>query len=233
MTIWSWIGTRVLKRIEANPTFQEHLARAERSEPFEKAAGELSRSRMSDDEALGELRSRVPDNEVGLANAVRLASVRRTDYLNDREYRLLSALADGMPVRDMDPALADLFEAERELGWLPLTEACERLVALEPRLGDVMNRAQAPGFRRRDGESARDTAKRARPLREDVSALLGYSGQRYPLLRSDISASIFLQYIWVMTNGRRRDLLSTPYFAERHVRQSSSGSLDLRPSATN
>ena len=107
MTVWSRLGERLLRRIEANPAVREASARAARAEAFTRVVRGLAYSPNSDAEPLSELRSRVPDDEAGLATAIEQASLRRSDYASDREYRLLASLADHAPVRGMDPALAD------------------------------------------------------------------------------------------------------------------------------
>ncbi len=104
-----------------------------------------------------------------------------------------------MPVRTMDPAMAGLFEAERALGSLPLTEAVERLAEREPELREVVRRVA--------------TADRA-TLENDVSPLLGASVAGDPLVPSDISGAIVLRYLHVMSDGGRGELLATPYFGQ-------------------
>jgi hypothetical protein len=65
----------------------------------------------------------------------------RSDYLQDRGYRLLTAVRDSAPVVAMDPESASVFEAEGNLGRLPLPEGFARLSQLEPRLNDLQDRA--------------------------------------------------------------------------------------------
>lgn len=69
--------------------------------------------------------------------AVEHLSALRTDYLEDRAYRLLTAALTGTPVRGIDPAMRELFGAEAALGAMSLHDAFEHLAALEPRLREL------------------------------------------------------------------------------------------------
>jgi hypothetical protein len=100
-------------------------------------------SHLTDEEAVERVRELVrsdPD-----AARVTLRYVRRTmefsrGYDTDRAYRIIVAAMSGRspePVQD-----AERFEHERELGWMPLEQAFETLLAGVPELAELRARAE-------------------------------------------------------------------------------------------
>lgn len=60
----------------------------------------------------------------------------------DRAHRILVAAIKGTPPDAVRPEDAGLFERERELGWMPLSQALERLASAVPQLEAVRVRAE-------------------------------------------------------------------------------------------
>jgi len=98
--------------------------------------------------------------------------------------------------------LADLFTAEAELGRMPLSAAFARLVELEPGLLELV--------------ASQTTAKTRPPLGKLVGIVARSDN---PLLHSDISASIVLQYL--TTLGKQGDTEVTYFSDLRRLKQRS------------
>jgi hypothetical protein len=217
MSVLSGIARRVFGRVAASPAIQEETAQLIRASPYLKAARDLAYSTMPDDHALRELQSRVERDEVGLEVAIGQTAGRRSDYISDRAFRLLSPVAERTQVRPIDRAFADLFAHEEELGRLPLREAFKVLADLEPGLRDLATRGMVSGV---DASTPRPFDQQAvrRPGRAEESRLVGIgAGSETPLLGSDIAASIVRQYLDIDA-GRMPGDLNKPYFdAPRRV----------------
>jgi hypothetical protein len=154
-----------------------------------------------------------------------MASFRRSDYLSDRIFRLLSALLDDTAVRPIDPDLAELFEEEARLGRMPLRDAFQQLAALEPGLSEFPE--AAPPIPKRF------TFKMSRSAPTSPPKLVGAEARsRNPILMSDISASIVRQYVAVSTGEVQGDL-SESYFDRPAMGVFTASSLGRRPNATN
>ena len=161
------------------------------------AAEELAYSSLSDEEARNRLRPRVAGSEQVVLDATEWLERQRDEYIGDRAYRLLLAAATDTPVKPIDPAMADHFAAERELGSMPLGEAFDRLAQLEPRLRELAEAASP-----RDPE-----------LRKHRSELVGIGARsEHPLLSSDLAASIVMQYVLARGRSDRDPDLSKSYF---------------------
>lgn len=205
--------------------------------PYMRAARQFALSSMDDEDARHAIEQRVPFDRAGIRAAVQRASITRSDYLSDREFRLLAAIADGGPVRPIDPALADLFEQERELGQMPLADAYAHLAELKPRLLTLENEPVPPRPPDNADSDARKRAWKARGAYEDrLEHLVGIAANKnVPILRSDIAAGIVMQYLDVKA-GLMPGKLTDSYFnaPRRHVSASlSSSSKDERAQATN
>lgn len=195
-------------------------------------------SSMDDEDARREIEQRVPFDQAGITAAVQRMARNRSDYLSDRAFRLLAAIADGGPVRPIDPALADLFTQERELGQMPLADAFARLAELEPRLLALEHEPAAPPIASDDaGNKERKLSWKAMAgYVEKLDDLVGLdASKRLPILRSDISVGIVMQFLEVKA-GVMPGKLTDSYFNSPHRIASSSLSSsrkDARPQATN
>ena len=165
--------------------------------PHLQAAEQLAYGSLSDEEAREQLRGRIVGSEQAVLDAIEWLRLRRDEYVGDRAYRLLLAAATDTPVRPIDPAMADQFAAERELGSLPLAEAFERLAEIEPGLRDL----------------AIDASPRDREFRKQRHELVGISARSGdPLLSSDLAASIVMLYVRAR-GGKDADLdVNKSYF---------------------
>ena len=143
---------------------------------------------------------------------VRRASDFSRSYETDRAYRILVAAMNGAAPEPVQAADAELFERERELGWLPLSEAFERLREAVPQLDAV--RAQAEqlaaspesfGIRQdTDGNSLVIPAG----VRPTGKGLVGRDcGHHDPLIRSSVASSVVANYVTaVLTHTTDRAL---------------------------
>lgn len=184
-----------------------------------RAAFKLAASSMDDEDARRAIEERVPFDQAGIAKAVGRTKGHRSDYLFDRAFRLLSAIAAGEPVRPIDPANAELFTQERELGQMPLADAFARLAELEPRLLTLDQ--EPPPFPNPD-TADRKERKRAARARVDaldkLDDLLGADAEKgLPILQSDISASIARQYLSVRAGTMPGNLTDSYFTAPRRI----------------
>ena len=102
-------------------------------------------SSLTDEEAAAQIGEAVRSDR-GAAEAT-LDYVRRIHrvsrgYETDRAYRILAAAIEGRPPEAVRPENAELFERERELGWMPLSRAFERLASAVPQLEAIRVRAE-------------------------------------------------------------------------------------------
>jgi hypothetical protein len=104
-----------------------------------RAACAAARREDSDTAAAELLRAEIRDDRRGVARALRWLGTNRDEYVCDRAYRVLHAIATNKPVEPIRPAVAAVFEREAELGRAPLARAFEILVELEPRLRDLQS----------------------------------------------------------------------------------------------
>ncbi|MHB1571687.1 MAG: hypothetical protein ACYC0H_21125 [Solirubrobacteraceae bacterium] len=212
----SRLAKLVMESIEALPAVQAATERSRRSRPFTSEAGDAAYSSGSDEELVAELRARVPDDDFGLEAAIEQTARDRSNFINDRAHRLLRAISEGGPVIGIDPAVADLFQQEQALGRLPLREAFARLAEHDPGLLEL------------DG---RDDVTSS----PDVTDLVGIKARSHdPLLMSDISASIVMQYLDAVNKERSHEL-EAPYFESRRMGWTSfaTSTGPTRPNATN
>lgn len=212
----SRIARVVMESLEALPVVQDAAERSRRSRPFSTEAGDAAYSPESDGDLVAQLRARVPDDGFGLAAAITETARHRSDFIADRTHRLLRALAEDGPVIGIDPAVADLFEQEEHLGRLPLREAFARLADRDPGLLELHDRGEAAS-------------------RCEITDLVGIRARSHdPLLMSDISASIAMQYLDTVTKERPHEL-DVPYFESRRMRWTSFSTSGgpTKPKATN
>jgi hypothetical protein len=168
-----------------------------------------------DDEACAALGERLPADQSLVAEATHDLGAGRASYLDDRAYRLLSAAAVSEPVRPIDPHVRELFEAERELGRSSLTEAFERLVALEPRL---RKEAFAIWESREQWTRAAREGRRA-PRQPRRPTLTGIDAEGAdPLLHTDLASTVAHEYAIATRGGERADEDPTPFFERQRRR---------------
>lgn len=167
--------------------------RRQRAKPYARyldGACHLACSSMDDEDARRVIEQRVPFDKAGITRAVEGASRTRSDYLSDRQFRPLSAIADRGPVRPIDPFLAELFTQERELGQMRVADAFTRLAELEPRLRSVEQEPAPPrGPDTSDYKEFKRASRAAAAYTDPLRGLVGVAAKkRLPILMSDISA---------------------------------------------
>lgn len=121
-------------------------------------------------------------------------------YDTDRAYRVLEAAMKGTlpaPVRVGD---VQLFERERELGWLPLAEAFERLRVAVPELAQVAARAEELAASPDDFGIVHDAKDKVivvpSGLLPTAYGLVGpESHHADPLIRSSLAATVAARYV--------------------------------------
>ena len=181
------------------------------------AAVRLTLADVPDDVAVAELVRIAADRSL-LESAVSLAARRRSNFLWDRAFRLLSAALEGGPVKPIPPAFADLFEEEARLGRMPLQEAFAYLATREPGLLELRDHPPKPeaprrGLMRHIGLRVTKTS----PYDAMRSELVGVRARsRKPILMSDIASAVVEQYMLIKA-GRLTGDLSEPYFGKAQI----------------
>ena len=132
-----------------------------------------------------------------IPRAMKIFAATRDEYLNDRAYRLLAAVADNRFVEPIAPSNAQRFSQEMRLGQMPLAEAFAQLAVGEPRIAKLA--LVGPGADRMSSF----------PL----AAILGPIGDTDEELgRSRLALSVAHQYLAVRRGEIDVDE-SVPYFA--------------------
>ena len=207
MSLKGRLGGAVTKRIEALPSVQAEKERYERTGPSETAAIELAHSRLDDETTTAKLRERLDASPAVLKEATIAMSKHREDYLRDRAYRLLSAVAADGPVQPVPPERAELFAREEALGHMPIREAFALLAESEPRLANMERRARA---RSRPPDAGCQLAEDiSRPLHRLVG---GGAEVEDELLRTSLATSIVHQYLQLLSGDEGSVSTDTPYW---------------------
>jgi hypothetical protein len=168
----------------------------------------MARSDLDDTTACARLSERLPADRELARGVVERGTHHRTSYVDDHAYRLLCASLDECQVRPIDPAVREQFLAEAELGRRSLTDAFERLAALDPRLRDeALRHITVP----RTGRSGWGISK--------TQILVGrWAGSPHPILNTDLAEEVVSQYRAVIGEGLRPDdQPSTPFFDREHT----------------
>jgi hypothetical protein len=171
-------------------------------------------SELSDEEAANRLREVVASDPMGAKTTLRLVERMCTssvpNYETDRAHRILVAAIQGTKPEPVRPEHAELFERERELGWMSLEQAFERLNAAVPELDAVRSRAEelaaAPElFGITEEADGLEVPSRLLP---DAEGLVGPSSPHPdPLIRSRLARSVVANYvIAVLTDTTDRAL---------------------------
>lgn len=188
MSLKGMLGKALIRRIEALPAVQSAKEHGERIGPVLRAARTLAYLPLGDELAKNQLSEQLPA-DAALEEA--LASIaEREDYISDRVYRLLAAVAAQTTVEPIPSRNTDLFAEEESLGRLPLEQAFQHLAGIEPDLLGLRSRAQTA--RTQEGH------ERVLPkdLDQELKRLVGGAAQRENrLLRSDLASSIAQHYM--------------------------------------
>ena len=190
------------------------------------AARECALSNVDDEAARAELQQRLPEDHEVVDRAVQLLAGRRSNYWDDRAYRILHACLDDTAVQAIDLAFHDAFLAEARLGRRPLREAFDELAALEPRLRDArLRRVVAPAARRSGwGLSGSEI-------------LVGrWAADCHPMLSTDLAEDVVSTYQELTRDRSRLDAEpSTPFIERQPIPMEGFprflGAIDPRPRA--
>ena len=160
-------------------------------------------SRLTDAEAavrIGEVvRSDLRGAEATLRYVRRVQDLSR-GYATDRACRILVGAIVGTAPEPIRPEDVDLFERERELGWMPLGQAFERLRLAVPQLESIRTRAEQLGISPEAFGIRHDTERDDRVIPAGVLAtadrLVGPdSAHLDPLIRSSVAAAVVANYV--------------------------------------
>ena len=199
MSLKEQLGKAVLKRFEAMPAVQAQMERSKRVSPSQRAARELAYSSLNDEAAKTALAERLSADAGVLKEATIDLARRRSDYIDDRAYRLLSAAAAGTAVQPIPPECQELFAEEEAIGRMPIEQAFQHLSGLEPRLIDVKRQAQAGT---QDGEGG--ACGLPEHLRKELHGLVGGgASDDHELLRSALATSVVHQYLLQLAGNTR------------------------------
>jgi hypothetical protein len=183
-----------------------HMSRIPEFKKMGQVRPELMRvvySNLTDEEAalrLGEVvRSDRGAAEATLGYVRRIHDISR-GYETDRACRILVGAIEGTPPEPARPEDADLFERERELGWMPLSQAFEQLASAVPQLEAIRGRAEELAASPESFGIERDTDGDGFVIPAGVlpktDGLVGPdSGHPDPLIRSSLAASVVGNYV--------------------------------------
>ncbi len=224
MSLAGRIGKAVLKRIEASPRVQAQMASLERTGPVILAARNAAYSACDDEAAKAKLCDRI---QVGpqLVDEALSNFDHRADYIADRAYRLLAAVAAGTVVAPIPQEQAELFGQEEAIGRAPIERAFEQLAAIEPGLLDAKRRAET--IQREADPSGRGLPT---PVREQLGQLVGGGARSdHQLLHSTLATSVVHQYLAILVGNSRLGTPDVAYF-DNPIKQfvASGVLLDLR-----
>lgn len=206
------LGKAVLKRIEASPAVQEQMARSERTMPVTRAAHKEAYSPLDDEAAKARLCERLEaEREVAGPEVVQetLTHFRqRDDYIDDRAYRLLAATAADTTVAPIPPERAALFAQEEEIGRMPIEQAFQRLVEIEPGLFDLKSQVETV----EQGDDPRSCGL-PKQIREPLHWLVGGGASSdHELLHTTLATSIVHQYLRQLAGDKRLGTPEVAYF---------------------
>lgn len=221
--------TKTLDEVAQTPEGQAALERGERERAVRRIVDQLAASGLDDEAARTQLRERLPDDPEAVQLAIKHLGEARTSYLLDRAYRLLTAAAANTPVRPIDPAVREQFEAEARLGRMSLSDAYAYLLSLHPRLSELPPRE-------RPDPSAKGWSF-SRGGRSPFEFVGPAVESQHAILNTDLAVSIVNEYTRTTRMGGMPDADPTPFFERRT--HSVSGTFSLfgkgpnRPRATN
>ncbi len=207
------LGKEVLKRIEASPGVQERIARSERTMPVTGAAHKAAFSPLDDETVKAKLREDLDADPEIVEEAVALEEAvahfhRLDDYIGDRSYRLLSAVAAGTAVASVPPERAELFAQEESIGRVPIEQAFQRLAKIEPGLLNLKSQAETL---EKNGDSR--GCGLPKHIKEPLHRLVG-GGARSDndLLHTTLATSIVHQYLEILAGNTRFGTPDVAYF---------------------
>jgi hypothetical protein len=204
------IGRRIQKSLlesAQTPEGQAAIERGRRRWLVMETARTIAGRELDDQAALVELGEVLPGDQDSAREAIVELAEHRNSYLDDRAYRLLTAVVDGTAVRPIDPAVRDQFLAEAQLGHMSLGDAFEQLVSLEPRLGEFVRR-QSEGSPPKQGWSRTKDGS-------ELHLVGRFAESPYDLVKTDLASSVVREYVGAGAYGSAPRDDPTPFFERR------------------
>jgi hypothetical protein len=141
----------------------------------------------------------------------RLKRYERPSFIRNRAARLLESVTSGVAVTTMPEEHRQLFDHERRLGRMPMSEAYAALSNLEPEL--VKLEAAVREWSSAGEASRQDLASREREIRRHAATLVGAEArQSDPLLRTTLAHGIVYRYLHVQAGDDELGDSSISYF---------------------
>ena len=208
MSLFGWVGGRLMARIEAMPSVKAQTERAERTAPVVRAANSVASRVVDDAAAKQQLIEKLTGKNAEILEVLKDSTFTgRDDYVRDRFYRLLSAIASDCDVEPTPAWRAKLFGEEEQLGRMPIEQAFQHLAGIEPRLLSVEHMARSPGYQLEKHDLPE-------PMRRALTPLVGAGAENdNELLRSNLATSICHQYLLILLGEERLGPPETPYFS--------------------
>jgi hypothetical protein len=186
-----------------------------------RAATRRARSALDDEHARVELGRDISAHRDGMFGALSVLGRDRADFVADCAFRLLDAVARGVPVQPIASENAEMFACEEELGRIAVADAYLRLAHIESRLAKLMQQrhdatleASDRLLRRPDGQMIAGAA-----LNAQLHTLVGPSAQHPdPLIRSQLAFSLVSHYLAILNGKLPPEARTESYFsAQRRV----------------
>jgi hypothetical protein len=129
-------------------------------------------------------------------DAFRRLSLQPDAFDYDRAFRLLEAAVNDASVKRANPARADLYRREAELGKLPLVDSFAILRKLVPELTDLEPEAAPNGSPGMDSGNEADSSERELAVIRRLQAITGPKARNEdPLVRSHIAYAVAHFYL--------------------------------------
>jgi hypothetical protein len=186
------------------------------------AATRQARRAVDDEQAKTTLGHEVYTHGDGVRKALELLRRDRTEFVSDRAYRLLDAVAREAPV---DAIAADelvIFEREEELGRASVAAAFAQLAEMEPRLNEVAQCSRVATLESSSHASELLAARRRQGalLRDLIGPLAQHDD---PLIRSQLALSVVSHYLAIVMGELPAECRTESYFSTRRKVMARSG----------
>lgn len=179
----------------------------------QRAAAHQARSILDDEHAKNALAREIATRRNGIAGALAALGKKRGEFVTDRAFRLLDAIARDAQVDAIAPENVPMFSRERELGRANVAQACSRLAEIEPRLASYFV-GRGSDKQRKRADSSRDRGTRAptSPVRTLVGPTAHSSD---PLIRSQLALCVVYHYLAILDGKLPPEAAAEPYFSSR------------------
>lgn len=217
----SWIerlfergGRAAWQRILQSPQMQESQREHRLANPVVTVARLLAGSPANDEEVASRMRRRVKDPEA-VKFALQELAPRRTDFLDDRAYRILEAVDTGQPVAPVDPACEENFRAQERLARLSLKGAFATLADLAPALRRLEARIADGGWRADAGDPDRGLDAYVSQGVDDI--LKSSDSSAAPVVSSSVARAIATSYLMIIPGEEAVGDVDSPLLSSDEV----------------